>query len=71
LSTTQNTAEEVTGGYIFKIDKETGSGGLGWTSSYRPLESSWQTVYYQYEYPKAEEITTQQRSYIQNYVYSF
>jgi spore coat protein CotH len=71
LSTTQNTGDEVTGGYIFKVDKQTGSGGLGWTSSYRPLESSWQTVYYQYEYPKAEEITTQQRSYIQSNVYAF
>jgi len=71
LSTTQNTGDDLTGGYIFKIDKQTGSGGAGWTSSYKPNEYSWQTIYFQYDYPKEEDITSQQRGYIQKYVYDF
>ena len=32
--------DNLTGGYIFKIDKETGSGGDGWTSSHQPPRRS-------------------------------
>jgi len=72
LSTTQNLADELTGGYIFKIDKSTGSGGAGWTSSYFPsVSAQGQSIYFQYEYPKMEDITTQQKAYLQDNVYNF
>jgi hypothetical protein len=72
LSTTQNSGDEVTGGYIFKIDKQTGSGGSGWNSSYLPsVSSGGQKIFFQYEYPKEEDITSQQRIYLQSNVYTF
>ena len=72
LNPDQNTGNELTGGYIFKVDKQTGSGGSGWTSSYAPsVNSNGQTIFFQYEYPKEEDITAQQKTYIKNYVYSW
>ena len=71
LSTAQNTGDEVTGGYIFKIDKQTGSGGSGWTSTYPPPANNARQIFYQYEYPKETDITTQQKIYIQSDVFNF
>lgn len=72
LSPDQNTGDLVTGGYIFKVDKFTGSGGSGWTSSYPPSShTNNQTIFFQYEYPKEEDISIQQKAYIQNNVYNF
>jgi subtilisin-like proprotein convertase family protein len=63
---------DVTGGYIIKIDKGTGSGGDGWTSNYAPDTAiGGQTIFYQYEYPKDGDIVPQQEAYIQAYVDSF
>ena len=64
--------DDLTGGYIFKIDKTTGNGGGGWTSNYAPQVSpSGQTIYFQYEYPSDITIVPQQMAYIQAYVDSF
>ena len=72
LSTTQNSGDELTGGYIFKIDKTTGSGGDGWKSSYFPsVSANGQYIYFQYEYPKMQDITAQQKTYLQDNVYKF
>ncbi len=72
LSTDQNTGDDVTGGYIIKIDKNTGSGGEGWNSSYPPpVNPNGQQIYFQYEYPNSTDITIPQKVYIQNYVYDF
>lgn len=71
LKPDQNTGDPLTGGYIFKVDKQTGSGGSGWTSAYAPAAGSWQSIFFQYEYPKEEDITVQQKNYIQDYVYDF
>ena len=52
LKPDQNTGDELTGGYIFKVDKQTGSGGSGWTSIYPPSANPYgQTIFFQYEYP--------------------
>lgn len=68
----ENAGDSLTGGYIIKIDKQTGNGGSGWTSPFPPAVSSGgQTIFYQYEYPDADSITSQQRNYIQQYVDSF
>ncbi|MFA5330438.1 MAG: CotH kinase family protein [Prolixibacteraceae bacterium] len=65
LTTTDNSGEDVTGGYIIKIDKTTGSGGDGWSSDYYNFSGK---TYYQYDYPKQEVITSAQKTYIQSYV---
>lgn len=65
LLITDNTGEDLTGGYIIKIDKTTGGGGDGWTSYY---SNAYGKTYYQYDYPKSIEITTPQKSYIETYV---
>lgn len=65
LLTTDNSGEDLTGGYIIKIDKTTGGGGDGWTSDYYNKNGR---TFYQYDYPKAREITSAQKSYIQSYV---
>ncbi|MDP3180385.1 MAG: CotH kinase family protein [Bacteroidota bacterium] len=65
LLPTDNAGEDLTGGYIIKIDKMTGGGGEGWSSDFNNLVGK---TYYQYDYPKAKEITSFQKSYIQSYV---
>ena len=66
LLITDTTGENLTGGYIIKIDKITGGGGgVGWYSDYSNVYGK---TYYQYEYPKSNEITIEQKSYIQSYV---
>lgn len=66
MLTTDNTGENITGGYIIKIDKTTGdSGSDGWSSTY---VNNTKYTYYQYHYPKADEITFDQKYYIKSYV---
>ncbi|MCU0341580.1 MAG: CotH kinase family protein [Spirosomaceae bacterium] len=66
MSDKDNSGDALTGGYIFKIDKPTGSGGtLGWNSKIRPSTNNPNArIQYFYEYPAYDEITTQQRNYI-------
>ncbi len=72
LDTDEISGDDVTGGYIIKIDKETGSGNGGWTSSYTPPgRNGSQTIFYQYDYPKATEIPTAQKNYIRNFMAEF
>jgi spore coat protein CotH len=61
IATTDNTAPNLTGGYITKADKDTGGDPIAWTmSSY-----SWGTNFI-HELPKPTAVTTQQNSYIYN-----
>ncbi len=60
---------DLTGGYIIKIDKTTGSGGGGWHSPYS--NSNGGKTYYQYEVPADDEIADKQKEYIKEYVKAF
>lgn len=72
LQVTDITGDQLTGGYIIKIDKSTGNGGGGWVSNYAPdTNVNGQTIFYQYEYPSDVDIVPQQAAYIQAYVDSF
>ena len=72
LKTSDNSGDAITGGYIIKIDKTTGGGGAGWSSSYPPLHRAYnQVVYFQYSYPKDVDITAQQQAYIKQYMDAF
>lgn len=61
--------EELTGGYIIKIDKTTGNGGDGWESKYKNKNGS--KTYYQYHYPKSAKIEAEQKEHIKNYFDDF
>ena len=72
LHTYDTTGDALTGGYIIKIDKTTGSFSGGWTSAYLPDTSNGtQTIFFQYEYPKAADIQLQQMNYIHAFIDSF
>ena len=58
-----NQGDSLTGGYIFKLDKSTGSGGGGWSGYFDD--------YFQYEYPDAEDITLPQRNYLRQHITRF
>jgi len=66
------TGDNLTGGYIIKIDKATGSGGDGWSSTFPPpLRGNDQLINFLYEVPKSEDIVPEQKQYIQQYVTDF
>lgn len=72
LNPDHNSGDKLTGGYIVKIDKQTGSGGDGWISAFPPpVSPNGQNIYFQYEYPKADDITEPQKAYIQDYINQF
>lgn len=72
LQPTDIAGDQLTGGYIIKIDKGTGSGGSGWNSPIPPTGSTnGQQIFFQYEYPDELAIVPQQSAYIQSYVDSF
>lgn len=71
LEPDENTGNDLTGGYIIKIDKGTGTNYGSWFSAYRPIGSTANArIEYFYEYP-SKEITSAQQSYIQKYVGDF
>ncbi|MDH3699012.1 MAG: CotH kinase family protein [Flavobacteriaceae bacterium] len=79
LNDDENTGEDLTGGYILKIDKLAGTNlGDGYndlnsfTSAYAPPSASiGQEIHFLYEEPDAEDITTEQKTYISTYVNTF
>lgn len=72
MEKTEITGDGVTGGYILKIDKTTGGDEGGFNSTFPPPSATKsQKVYFQYEYPKGEDIVSAQKTYIQNYIKDF
>lgn len=69
LTATDIAGDDLTGGYIIKIDKQTGTGGAGWNSNF--TSSTGSNIFFQYHYPKDVDIVPQQQAYIQAYVDSF
>ncbi len=68
LNNNDNTYPNVSGGYIFSLDKEPN----GWLSNYLPLSAlQGQKIQYSYIYPKLTNITTAQQSYLKSYVDTF
>ncbi len=68
-SLADNAGDSLTGGYIIKIDKTTGTNNGGWNSNYLSLVSN-HSIYFQYDYPGGS-ISLPQKTYIQSYVDSF
>lgn len=68
LLTTDNNGIELSGGYIFSLDKQPN----GWFSRYSvPNAQSNPYRQFSYVYPKADNITSQQKNYIRNFVDEF
>ena len=63
------TGDDLTGGYIVKIDKWDGETNDGWYSE-SPL-GGFDGVWYQYHYPKPDDIVEEQRDYIMDYITDF
>ncbi len=70
LTPTDNTGDELTGGYLVKVDKTSGATSRSWNSSYVSGKGTNKTLY-QIEYPKTENITSQQFTYIKNFLNTF
>jgi len=78
LKDDENEGEDLTGGYILKIDKLAGDNlGEGYNdqnsfkSIYAPPFAASSSINFMYEYPDAEDITSQQKDYISTYVRDF
>ena len=66
LEPDETTGDDLTGGYILKVDKWDGDNNDGWWSD--PSLPEYEGVWYQYHYPKPEDIVEEQRNYIINYI---
>jgi hypothetical protein len=65
----QDTLEnELTGGYIVKIDKTTAGGIIAWTSPHLASAPSTNSIHYQLHDPEITEINPLQLSYIEDYI---
>jgi hypothetical protein len=69
LKSTDITGDDLTGGYIFKTDYFDASNS--WMSKYPSLSKSNGQVFFVFHDPKPEELTSQQKTYIQQYVDAF
>ncbi|MFK8054847.1 MAG: CotH kinase family protein [Saprospiraceae bacterium] len=65
LKVDDNTGDELTGGYIIKVDKPIGNSGEPWESEYQ------EEVKFLYHDPKYEDLSQIQRDYIKDYVSDF
>lgn len=78
LKVDENSGEDVTGGYILKIDKADGADETLYTdvnaitSYYAPMNATLnQKIHFVYDTPDEEDITAEQRQYITNYMNAF
>lgn len=65
LDLDDNAGDSLTGGYIFAVDRNINVQDSGWKSQKDTA------VFFTYKYPKAVDMTPQQKNYIQQYVDSF
>ncbi len=67
ISSSAISGDELTGGYIFSIDKDAD----GWYSSYPPNPGSGATIRFGHVYPKLSALVPEQKAYLKAYVDSF
>jgi hypothetical protein len=73
LDSTALTGDDLTGGYILKIDKPTGNPtgvAAGFSSNYSDINAP-NPTFYQFHYPKPEDIKTEQVTYIKSLIKEF
>lgn len=69
LNPDENQGDDLTGGYIIKFDKFDGAFSDGFPSKYPPYGSTAGHSFYQYHYPKPDEISPAQKDYIHDFIY--
>ena len=69
LETTENSGINLTGGYILKNDYWDASNS--WQTQFHPIDHPELDVHLVYDYPKPDDITTQQQDYIKNFINEF
>ena len=69
LAPADNDGDELTGGYIIKVDYYNENDS--WVSSYPPPGHADKKVHFVYSYPKPEAITLLQKTYIKNFINEF
>ncbi len=71
LTPDETIGDDLTGGYILRVDRFDGPDN-GFFSPYpAAVSNAGQEIYYEYKYPKPENIVPEQKAYIQAYVDSF
>ncbi len=70
LDSTENTAPNVTGGYILQ-NNIWGGGTDGWQLQYHPIDHPTLNDHLLYDYPKYTAITDTQKTYIQTFINTF
>ena len=70
LKSDEISGDDLTGGYIFKIDKVS-SDDLTWPSKYDPFPGEQRRPNYVFHYPKAADLVTEQKDYLINLVGNF
>jgi len=68
LKPEDNSGDDVTGGYIIKIDYYSPTDS--WASKFSPLNKPGEKVHFVYSDPKPEDLTIQQKKYIQEFINS-
>jgi len=71
LEVTETSGDDLTGGYILKIDKFTGNSEPGFKSFISPPYSVGHTIYFQNEYPKYSDLAFEQDTYMLNFMRDF
>lgn len=71
LNPDEISGDDLTGGYIIKIDKLAGNEVGGWYSPYPPPGSPNFHVFYQFHYPKPSEIPPEQAAYLEDFITDF
>lgn len=69
LTPEENQGEDLTGGYIFKVDYFNDYNS--WQSAFAPLGHPQKKVHFVYEYPDEDEISPEQKAYLRNHINEF
>lgn len=69
LETTENSGLDLTGGYILKNDYWDDSNS--WLTQFHPIDHPELEVHLVYDYPKPDNITLEQKTYIQDFINDF
>lgn len=69
LNPDEISGEDLTGGYIIKIDRA--QGNRNWDSPIPPVPNGQQRTKFVFEYPDSDDLVSQQETYIRNYITDF
>ena len=64
----EGNTDDVSGGYILKLDKKEGGASVGFNSEYPAYSNAWQKSFYQFHFPKTADVTPEQFEYVENLI---